>query len=149
MQAGRVNYSISIDNVNFNANAIHLYRGKFVFISAKDDKRKVEDAGFLLTDPTKNIIEIKSRYFKRYKKAMPVNYSISSWGVIANLAISGNGVAYIPDYYLLSLDPKSYRIRKVDIETADYNINFYSAPEAEINQEHLEFVRMIKKSFKT
>jgi DNA-binding transcriptional LysR family regulator len=149
MQSGRVNYSISIDNVNFNANAIPLYRGKFVFISAKNDKRKVEDAGFILTDPTKNIIEIKSRYFQRYKKVMPVNYSISSWGVIANLAISGNGVAYIPDYYLLGLNPNSYRIRKVDIKAADYNINFYSSPESELNKEHLDFISLLKKSFKT
>ena len=148
MERGERNYSISLDNVAFKARFETIHSGKFVFISAKNDKRSIHEAGLILTEDTKEVVELKSAYKKRFKSAPPINTSISSWGVIANMAVSGHGVAYIPEYYLYSLPKDSYRIRKLDVEVAKYKINFYYSDNVELSSLHRELIDQFKKEFK-
>ena len=145
MQEGKVKYSLSIDNVEFDAHKEQVYRGKFVFISAADDKRSPAEAGFILTEDTKEVIELRANYYKQNKREIPVHYAISSWGVITNMALNGNGIAYIPDYYLRGIDRTRYRIRKLRIPYFEYSINFYYSKDAEFSKEHAFFVKQIKK----
>jgi DNA-binding transcriptional LysR family regulator len=147
LASGEVPYSISIDNVSFNAHQKNLYSGKFVFISAKDDTRSPEDAGFILTEDTAEVLALKKNYFKRFHKNIPIRYSISSWGVITNMALGGNGIAYIPDYYLRELDRSKYRLRKIDVETASYKVNFYYSKNAEFSSVHQILFDEVRKQF--
>ncbi len=147
MDSGEVPYSISIDNVSFNAHAKKLYSGKFVFISHKDDQRSPDEAGFILTEETAEVQKLKSNYYKKFKKSIPIRYSISSWGVITNMALGGNGIAYIPDYYLRELDRSKYRVRKIDVETSSYQVNFYYSKNAEFSSIHQTFYEEVKRQF--
>lgn len=148
MEQGSVKHSISIDNVSFPGRSINIYSGKFVFISAKNDNRSVHEAGFVLTEDTKEVIELKSAYQKRFKKPLPLNYSISSWGVITNMAIKGHGIAYIPDYYLVGLPKSSYRIRNLDVSQAKYSINYYCTDDCALSEEHYKLIDEFKKQLK-
>jgi DNA-binding transcriptional LysR family regulator len=148
MESENVNYSISIDNVNFDGHSKKLYDGKFVFISSRDDNRPPEKAGFILTEDTKEVLELKKQYFKKNKVEIPVNFSVSSWGVITNLALAGNGIAYIPDYYLAEIHPSRYRIRKINIIPASFSVNFYYSKNVEFTVWHQHLFDEVKKSFK-
>jgi DNA-binding transcriptional LysR family regulator len=145
--SGKVPYSISIDNVDFKSPYERIYSGEFVFISEKNDKRKPEEAGFVLTEDTAEVIKLKNDYYNKFQKKIPLNYSISSWGVIANMAINGNGIAYIPDYYLKELNKDKYQIRKINIEKSKYNINLYYLNKSVLTHTYRQLLDVLIKQF--
>lgn len=143
----KIDFALSINNVAYKANSIIVHRGKFILVSSVNDKRSLSEAGVLITGNTKEVIEFKSSYFKKFNKELPVKYSISSWGVIGNLAIEGNGVAYIPDYFLMGHDKSSYRIRKSPVKSLSYEICFYYSKDTVLTDAHHFFIDEVKMRF--
>ena len=145
LERGQIKYSLSLDNVKFNAHKTLVKEGKFVLISSKNETRAIEEVGIITTEDTDEVIELRRSYFQKFGKPAPIINQVSSWGVISKMAIAGLGMAYIPDYILKSLDKSDYKIKKLDIPIYKYNLNFYSPKNRPLDEYQKKLIAHIKK----
>ena len=148
LESNEISFSLSIDNVPFKANKIPVKKGKFILICSKNDHRSIKEAGIITTEDTAEVIEFKKRYYDKFKNSAPITNQVSSWGLIAKMAIAGLGMAYIPDYIVKSLSKDDYKVKKVNFQTASYTINFYYKKGLILTSYHKELIDHFKNILK-
>jgi DNA-binding transcriptional LysR family regulator len=129
---GTINVGLS---VNYNAASKHesltknLFAGNYVLVSTKKDV-DLKSAAFIMSegDSTEDALFLKL-YENKYGNPPKIDFFLKSWTVCADLAASGLGIAFVPEYVLK-------RSRSKDIHTVPwpfkeaipYSVGIYSQP---------------------
>ncbi len=119
-----------------NTKMTEIYKGEFVLIKKKGVKKNLK---YLITGEFKEVTELKKKYKKHYKKDLPVEMYIESWGVLTKMALKGLGIGFIPDYYLRGIDPKEYTICRTPLDLPKYVINAYKHKDKKITPQGYRF----------
>lgn len=75
-----------------------IKKGHFVLVSKKKGQ-SLEKSGFLVTAESKvEVVHLRKTYKSKFKKELPIEMEVMSWGVIKNLVEKNLGIGYVPDY---------------------------------------------------
>ncbi len=146
---GDIDFGVALGKVKVtNSKMYKVHEGSFVLLKKKGVKKSLK---FLVTGEFKEVEKFKRDYKKFYKKELPVEMYIESWGVMTKMALKGLGIALVPDYFLKSLDKNNYSIARLPFELPKYEINVYKHKEKKISPQGFlffeEFVDEVKSYF--
>lgn len=81
-----------------------------------------EAKSFILTEPRMETEKLKAAYNRRFGRALPVLFEVSSWDVIGRLVQQGMGVGLLPDVAVKSWSKGSFRILRTTWFESSYEI---------------------------
>ncbi len=110
LEEGTITFALTLDHGVKSGFVKEIIReGYFVFIGKNNpDPSKV---GLIVTGETPETLELKRLYEDKFNVEMPLKIVVDSWGVTKNLAESGLGVGFIPDYFYPDGVPKRFQIK--------------------------------------
>ncbi len=98
LKRGEIDLGIVIDNDDFSDFRTELLgEGEYGLYATKKSLNP-QKLPFILSEDRIETYLLKSSYEKKYKKALPLLMTVSSWQVIANFTDEGLGVGFFPDY---------------------------------------------------
>lgn len=114
LQDGKIDFALVINNRDFSDfNTQIISKGYFHLIKSKDYKKNWKSEGVLITEPTKEVEDLKIRYYQFQQNHLPVMMQIGSWSVIKNFVLEGIGVGYVPDY-LIEKEIKNRKVKYIE-----------------------------------
>lgn len=121
LKKGLIDFGVVIDNEDFSSyHCIELFSGCYqLYQSTKSHFTK--EGPFILSEERRETNLLKNAYSKKTKKELPVLMEVSSWEVIASLALEGLGVGFFPDY--VAKKSKDLVVLDLGLNEFPYKIN--------------------------
>lgn len=137
-----IDFAILVDNEDLSQFDLEeIYRGEFRLYKA--DNCEEEDLSFLLdSDERRETVLLKNWYRSRFKRELPVQMEISSWGVIANLTEHGLGIGFFPDY-LARIQHTSLKLSSYELDPIPYKLYALFLKNVPQNRHVLSFLEIL------
>jgi DNA-binding transcriptional LysR family regulator len=121
-----VDIGITIGNLNLATTSQTVIRkGQFVLVEARSERKSevdFESKSFLLTEPRVETEKLKAAYKKKFGRALPVIFEMSSWDVIRQLTQKGLGIGLLPDIAINKLQKTDLKILKSSWFECSYEV---------------------------
>ncbi|MFN8944119.1 MAG: LysR family transcriptional regulator substrate-binding protein, partial [Pseudobdellovibrionaceae bacterium] len=121
-----IDIGITIGSLNLATTSQTVIRkGQFVLVKARSEGKSegdFESKSFLLTEPRVETEKLKAAYKKKFGRALPVIFEMSSWDVIRQLTQKGLGIGLLPDIAINKLQKTDLKILKASWFECPYEV---------------------------